>query len=121
VRFIDSRDCVIQGCTVADEVPGGQESGASLLELVNCRRITVSACQSLDGVPYGLHAANCSELYVNGCTIRDTRGEPKSTAAVRMEGEGSGNLLLGNIVDAEPRGLRIDENAGVRLVENPLT
>ena len=118
VRFVDSRNCVIQGCTIHDELPDGQTTGASLLELVDCQRMTVAACQLLDGVPYGLHATRCSELNVNGCTIRDTRQLPKATAAVRIEGVGSHNLVLGNLLDGPPRGTRIDDAAATKLVEN---
>jgi polygalacturonase len=118
LRFEKSQDCVVQGCTVHDELPDGQPTGASLIELVDCRRMTIAACQLLDGVPHGLHASGCSELNISGCTIRDTRAQPKAQAAVRIAGASRQNLLLGNLVDAPPRGIVIDPTAQAKLIEN---
>lgn len=118
VRLVDSTDCILHGCSIRDEDPAGQASGASLLELVGCQRITVANCQLLDGAPYGLHVQDSSGVNVNGCTLADTRGERRAKAIIRWEGAGSGNLLLGNLVDDVEGALAIDASAQVKQVEN---
>jgi hypothetical protein len=114
VRFVRSRDCLIHGCSIRDEDPAGQRTGASLLELVECRRVTVANCHLLDGVPHGLHVVDSHGVSVQGCTIRDTRESRLSQAAVRWEGQGEQNLFQGNLVDAEPEAIQIDDSADVR-------
>ncbi|MDP6447889.1 MAG: right-handed parallel beta-helix repeat-containing protein, partial [Pirellulaceae bacterium] len=93
VRLVDSRDCVLSGCTIQDESAEGQASGASLLELENCQRITVQGVQLLDGAPYGVDARDCRQTNITGCTIADTRAERKGKAAVRFRGAGSDNTV----------------------------
>ncbi len=98
VRLVDSHDCVLSGCTVQDEDPEGQKSGASLLELSHCRRITVQGCQFLDGAPYGIDAESCREININGCTVIDTRQEIRSRGAIRFQGAGAHNLISSTTV-----------------------
>jgi len=93
IRLIDSRDCTISGCSFHDESEEGQKNGASLLELQNCQRIAVSGCNFSNGVPCGIDALDCRDVVVTGCTIADTRGTPRAKAAIRFQGEGSGNLI----------------------------
>ncbi len=123
VRLDGCHDIVLSGCTIHDEHPDGQSSGASLLEIVSCRRINICGCQLLDGVPHGLHSADCSDVTVTGCTVHDTRPDRKSSHAIRFAGAGSGNLVAVNSLDPrmqEPilsdagSGLRIEGNVHAR-------
>ncbi len=119
VRIERSHDIALTGCTIQDEHESGQDSGASLLELADCRRINISGCQLLDGVPCGLDAANCSDISVNGCTIHDTRTERKSQHAVRFTGTGRGNLLATtNIGPTLESPLALADTAGVDVQSN---
>ncbi|MBB76410.1 MAG: hypothetical protein CMJ75_18045 [Planctomycetaceae bacterium] len=93
VRIVRSSDIALSGCSVLDEHPEGQSSGASLLELVESQRVNVSGCQLLDGVPCGIDATDCSHVLVTGCTISDSRPQTISRHAVRFSGAGSGNLI----------------------------
>jgi len=116
VRIVGSSDITVTGCSILDEHPEGQPSGASLLELVNCQRINISGSQLIDGVPCGLDAVDCSNVNVNGCSIHDSRTEKKSQNAVRFSGTGHGNLLtMNSISPATPQTLSISETAGVRV------
>ena len=98
VRFENSTDCIVSGCQVLDEAEEGQASGASLLELENCNRMTISGSQFIDGVPVGIDVNNRSHVSINGCTISDRRGELKSTHAIRFRGKGTGNRLDANTI-----------------------
>ncbi|MBX3438454.1 MAG: right-handed parallel beta-helix repeat-containing protein [Planctomycetaceae bacterium] len=100
VRIEGSHDIAFTGCTIHDEHESGQESGASLLELVDCERINISGCQLLGGVPCGIDATNCSGILVTGCTIHDSRPELKSRHAVRLAGAGRENLIATNHIGA---------------------
>ncbi|MFP6872411.1 MAG: right-handed parallel beta-helix repeat-containing protein [Verrucomicrobiales bacterium] len=115
VRLVGSEDCTICGCTFHDESEEGQASGASLLELEDCRRIAVSGCVFTDGVPYGIDAGNCSDIQVTGCIVADSRKAPRTRGAVRFSGTGQRNgVALNNL----PGKIEITPEAGVKLHEN---
>ena len=110
VRLESSQDCTINGCTFHDEAPEGQASGASLLELAACRRVSVTGCAISNGVPYGIDAQDCIDVLVTGCTIAESRQPPHAAGAVRFWGEGSGNRLSSNAISGK---IAIDRPAGV--------
>ena len=114
VRIERSADVVVTGCSILDEHSEGQTSGASLLELVNAQRITVSGCQLLDGVPCGIDATDCSHVSITGCTIHDTRDQRKSRHAIRFAGQGTGNLVgLNSLGPTVGRRLALEDAADV--------
>ena len=98
VRFENSTDCIVSGCQVLDKAEEGQASGASLLELENCQRMTISGSQFIDGVPVGIDVNDSSYVSINGCTISDRRADLKSTHAIRFRGKGTGNRLDANTI-----------------------
>ncbi|HIE95972.1 MAG TPA: hypothetical protein EYQ63_02920 [Fuerstia sp.] len=121
VRIVGSSDITLNGCSILDEHPEGQPSGASLLELVNCNRINISGSQLIDGVPCGLDAVDCSNVNVNGCSIHETRTARKSKHAVRFSGKGQGNLLaMNSISPTAQESLSIAESTGVRVEGNAM-
>ncbi|MEZ6053773.1 MAG: right-handed parallel beta-helix repeat-containing protein [Planctomycetaceae bacterium] len=121
VRMERSHDITLTGCTLYDEHETGQESGASLLELVDCNRINITGCQLLDGIPCSIDAENCSNVTISSCTIHDTRAETKSIHAVRFMGEGTGNLIATcNIGQTIREALLLVETAGVEIHSNSL-
>lgn len=98
VRLERCSDITLTGCSILDEDPDGQSSGASLLELEDCQRINISGSQFINGAPCCIDATNCSHVSIVGNTIHDTREQLKSTHAIRMTGSGQGNLLATNTI-----------------------
>lgn len=116
VRIVRSSDITVTGCSILDEHPIGQPTGASLLELVDSRRINVSSCQLLDGVPCGIDATDCSHVNITGCTIHDTRAERKSRHAIRFTGQGQGNLIGMNSIGPTGNSMfALGDSAGVTI------
>ena len=119
VRIVRSSDITVTGCSILDEHPDGQPSGASLLELVASQRINVSGCQLLDGVPCGIDATDCSHVSITGCTIHDTRKQRKSRHAVRFTGQGKGNLIgMNSIGPATESNFALGDATGVTVEGN---
>lgn len=93
VRVIDSTDCIFSGCSFRDESEEGQANGASLLELENCRRISVQGCQLIDGAPWGLDVVKSSEVNVNGCIFGGDLVSKRGEGSIRFSGTGENNLI----------------------------
>ena len=115
VRLTGSSDCTISGCTFRDESEEGQVSGASLLELEGCRRVAVTGCVFADGVPFGVDAANCSDIRITGCIISGEQNTRQPVGALRFRGRGkrngiASNNLLGNIDISPEAGVSFNEN-----------
>ena len=115
VRLERSDDCSISGCTFRDESDIGQKSGASLLELKRCARINISGCNFVDGVPYGIDAADCRDVRITNCTVAETRAEKRAIRAVRFHGNGERNVaalntLAGGVDAATTSGWALHEN-----------
>jgi len=95
IRLVDCRDVTVSGLLIQD-TPAGRNtvvgavetSKEALVELVRCRRITLSGCQILDGVPNGLLVEDCADLLVTGCTILDGRQEPRMERAIAWRSSG---------------------------------
>ena len=121
VRIERSLDVTISGCSILDEHPDGQPTGASLLEIVDSQRINVSGCQMLDGVPCGIDVANSSHVSVTGCTIHDTRENQKSQHAIRFTGGGEGNLVAMNSAGPTSKAaLSLDDQSKVHVEGNAI-
>lgn len=122
VRIVDSRDSVINGCTVEDEAPEGQASGVSTLEIERCQRINISGSQFLGGVPYCADVADSSGISFTGCTLADTRAKPRTKAAIRFRGPGERNLIGGcTLGPAAGPAADLDESSHVTLAGNVVT
>lgn len=100
MRLEDCTDCVISGCIVHDETETGQASGASLLELIGCRRINVTGSQFSNGVPYGIDADQCRQVQIGACMVIDSRSAPAAEGSIRFRGEGDANRISDCILDA---------------------
>lgn len=77
--------------TVADAVPIDREG---LIELVRCRRVNLTGLQVFEGYPEALHLADCSDVLLLGCTILDTRAEPKTVSSIRWTGSAPGSQIV---------------------------
>lgn len=128
VRFADSQDCTLSGSilhdcqagqhTIKDAIPLVRDA---LLEIVRCRRVTVSGCQVLDGQPYGVLVADSSHVGISGCSILETREETKSRAAIRYQGTGEANYLTANTLGAGKEGhISSEPSGGLKPGENLL-
>jgi Right handed beta helix region len=100
IRLVDSVDCSLTGLVIQDCQSGmhtvanaGPQERRGLLELIRCRRITVSGVQITDSAPCGLFAEECSDTVISGCSILDTRTPPRMETAIQWTGPGSGNLI----------------------------
>ncbi len=114
VRLVGCQDTTIQGCSFHDEEPQGQTTGASLLELEDCRRVQIGGCQFMNGAPYGIDVNGSSQVGIVGCTVTETRETPVAQAGIRFAGEGKDNLVINNILSYPGgRPLDIAETAGV--------
>lgn len=98
VRLEKSKECVISGCTIHDESEDGQASGASLLEILDCSRITITGCQLLNGVPYGLHVQSSSKVNFTGCIVDEDRLPDPSRRSIRFEGNGERNQIADSTI-----------------------
>jgi hypothetical protein len=100
IRLVDSVECSLNGLVIQDCQAGrhtvaeaGPQSRQGLIELVRCRRINVSGVQILEPAPHGLFLDECSDTLVTGCTILDNRLPALMQAAIRWQGNGTGNLI----------------------------
>jgi hypothetical protein len=90
IRLVDCRDVAVTGLVIQD-LPAGRNTVAgavettkeALVELVRCRRVTLTGCQLLDAAPVGLLVEDCHDLLVTGCTILDGRETPLMERAIR--------------------------------------
>ena len=117
VRLVESRDCVINGCSIRDESGEGQKSGASLLELQGCRRISVQGVQLLDGAPWGLDAVDCREVNVNGCTFGGDliANKDRGEGSIHFRGNGEKNLVSACQIDGK---MKLEQSAGVKVLNS---
>ncbi len=115
VRLERSTDCIVSSSQFHDEAAAGQASGASLLELEACRRVTVLGCQFLDGVPYGIDVNRCSDVRISDCLLVEQRESKVARGVLRFRGEGERNVLGSNSLLGA---VEIDERADVRRYEN---
>ena len=126
VRLADSENCTLSG-SILHDCQTGQHTvrGANpierdgLLEIVRCRRVTVSGTQVLDGYPNGIFVTDSSLVNISGSTVVETRSEKKTRSAVRWTGKGSGNVLSGNTLGQGSEGaVVIGSSAGVLAANN---
>ncbi len=114
VKIVKSEDVILQGCSFRDEEPAGQPTGASLLELEDCRRVQVNGCQFTNGVPFGIDVLRSHQVSIVGCNVAETRETPAAQGGIRFQGAGANNLIASSIVTC-PQGkpLDLDPAAGV--------
>jgi polygalacturonase len=126
VRIADSENIAFTG-SILHDCQAGKHTVPSdaklvregLLELVRCRRVTVSGCQILDGVPRSIHVEQGEHVSITGCTVMDTREPKLSREAIAFTGKGKANLVttctLGKGVDGA---VAAAAEAGVTLGQN---
>jgi hypothetical protein len=100
VTLKNCRDCIFSGNILQDcqtgrhqypEAPQLQRE--ALLEITDCRNITISNCQILDSAPYGIRLHNAVEMTLLGLSIADRRTPPLQKNAIHWTGESSDSLI----------------------------
>lgn len=76
--------------TVKETVPIVRKG---LVEIVKCLRVNLTGVQILEGTPYGLYVEDSQDVLVSGCTLLDTRPEPKTKASIHWVGGGEGSAI----------------------------
>jgi len=124
LRFVNSVDCNISGVLIQDcqagkhTVPGTVPLVRSgLIELIGCRRVTISGTQVIDGSPYGIYLEECSDTLINGCSILDSRDRPLMKTAIRWNGTGAGNMIAASRIGSGTDG-HVVAPEHVRLSDN---
>ena len=126
ITFEDCTDCTLTGSIIHDAYAGkhtvstpAQQERKGLVELKQCRRMTVSACQIMDpGLP-GLYLEGCSLVNIQGCSILDDHEEPAMPHAILWEGEGSANQISGCTLGKGTDGaIQAAPEANVKLGDN---
>lgn len=117
VRIVRSENITISGLVVQDSQTGENTvSGAvpmtkqGLIELIGCRRLTLTGVQVLEGTPNGLYVEDCHDTLVSGCTILDSREAKLMTAAVRWKGQGTGNFITASRIGDGSEGAIVSDN-----------
>lgn len=123
IQVADSTDVVINGNVLRDVTGArplaveGRGTRRGALELIRCRRVTVTGSQFLDPAPHGIFVEECSDVIITGCTILEERDQRLMTAAVRWDGGIAGSLVaacrLGEGTEGTilaPSGLRQEMN-----------
>ena len=93
----NSSDVTFSGCSILDETEKGETRISALLELSECKRITVSGSQFINGY-VGIEAEDCKNLNITGNTFHDSRETPISQHAIEAKGYSEMNLASANII-----------------------
>lgn len=100
VTLKNCRDSIFSGNILQDcqtgrhqypEAPELQRE--ALLEIIDCRNITISHCQILDSAPVGIRLHNSEEMTLMGLSICDRRSPPLQQHAIHWTGTSSGSLI----------------------------
>jgi len=126
ISFEGCTDCTFASSNIHDAYAGEHTvktpaviEREGLVELHNCKRMTVSGCQIFDpGLP-GIHLRDCSLVNIQGCSILDAHEEPKMPHAIRWEGPGEANQIGGCTLSKGTGGaIGADPEANVKIGDN---
>ncbi|HUP81894.1 MAG TPA: right-handed parallel beta-helix repeat-containing protein, partial [Pirellula sp.] len=105
IRFVDSDDININGLILQDALAGQNTVANSVasnkeasLELVRCKRVSMTGCQILEGTPAGVLIEDCSNLVMTGCTVLDDRQPQLMKNAILWKSSKGSWKGLGNLV-----------------------
>jgi polygalacturonase len=94
------RDSIFSGNILQDcqtgrhqfpEAPELQRRG--LLELEDCRNVTISHSQILDSAPTGIWLNNCQDMILMGLSVEDRREPPLQRHAIEWQGVAGRSLI----------------------------
>ena len=86
---------IIQDCqTGRHQFPQAPElQREALVELFNCRNVTLCSCQILESAPCGIRLDQCSEISLLGLTISDRRDPPLQKNGILWTGPAPHSLI----------------------------
>lgn len=119
IRIVDSENCTLSGLLIRDAEADRAIDRDALLELVRCRRVTISGVQVLEPSPCGIAVRDCRDTILTGCTVLDERQPKQMKAAIRWQGDGAGNLVAASRIGSGTNGAILGGDR-VRLAENVL-
>ena len=125
IRIVRSQRCNLNGFSIQDaQAAANTVAGAipldrrALIEIVGSEAVSVCTAQLTDGAPHAIMVEDSNMVSVTGCTILETRADPKTISAIRWTGTGSRNLIATTIFRL-PEGVKaIDAEEGANVVEN---
>ncbi|MFK7820471.1 MAG: right-handed parallel beta-helix repeat-containing protein [Planctomycetaceae bacterium] len=109
IQISNSEDCVVSGMLIEDAIAGQNTVSGSpnvdreaSFEIHDSRRVTVTGIQITNPSPVGILVKNCSNTMITGSSVFETRDERKVTHSVKWTGVGTGNMLTGCRLQADP-------------------
>jgi hypothetical protein len=126
IRLVDSADIGLNGTVIQDSqagkhtVPGAVPiEREAMVEVVRCRRATITGCHLVDGAPTQLLVEASSFVHLNGCSILESRTDRLTDVPILWRGEGKGNFASGNLIESgRDGGPKIAAEADVESGEN---
>ena len=126
VTIVDSQDVVFNGSLVHDcqtgentvkDAPALVRHG--LVEIIRSKRVNLSGCEILDGVPHGIYVEESANVSITGCSLLESRTEPKTRSPIRFKGHGKSNFVSANTISKGTQGaVEADEVSGVKVDGN---
>ncbi len=109
IQLVDSTDCVLSGLQVrgtpsgtsnwvADWSDGAKTKHDALIELLRCRRISLTGCHIRDATPNAILLDTCEAINISGCQIHDTREKIQMKHAVLGRQNNTAIAMSANIL-----------------------
>jgi parallel beta-helix repeat protein len=95
LRFEDCHSSAVIGLVANRLCAGTPEDGAGIT-LVRCRDFSIAECQLTNPLHRGIELVDCHGCRVANNSIVDSREQPTMRQAIRVVGNGTGNLVQGN-------------------------
>jgi len=123
VRIVNSQDVSLTGVQIKDAIAGKHTHPEApplerdaLMEIAGCQRVTATGLHIIDGTPFGISVTESSDVAILSSTILEAREKKLSTAAIRWNGAGTGNMLAQCRVGAGQAGAtQIEAQSGVTV------
>lgn len=100
IRLEDCDSCTLTGLQIQDALAGEHTVAGTvpierqgIIELIRSKRLNLTGIQVLEGAPYAMYLEDCDDIVMTGCSVLDTRAEPKTEAAIHWTGGGAGSLI----------------------------
>lgn len=107
VTFRRCTDSILSGSCIQDAYAGKHTVDTpahierqGLVEIIDCQRLTVNACQVLDSASSGIYVKDSRHVAVSACTVLDTREERLMNTPIQWIGACDGAMESGNVIDS---------------------
>ena len=94
MKFVNCDNCNISGSLIHGKTePFTNATGRrALVELLNCRRMSITGLQVFNGLPAGMYLEGCTDTLVSACTVMETRPGEK-TPSIEWSDADATNIL----------------------------